>query len=304
MTGRADHHVGDVEVVGLAEVGVPHLVVLLLQFGGKEPAGSIEAFDALIAYELFDLSLDSEPPVVIEDRELGDGILAVDTGLLDLEVVLLGRIGSLHGEIPGRGSRLGVLVLIGGFVPHAMLQARAACFALGGILYENAPIGVRFQYLVEVLLDKRYSNGGHAALVFIPIGVEVEIVGIPVLINGIRDQYGGVVVRRAAVLCLNVLRQEHEKAVAPGFSAVDRGRQGRFGSGEHLRDVEVVVHVGLVIEPEHGHGRLVGARVPHVRDLLRIGNEVGDHVVEDLVFSEDGAVVGLDVILRPGVFAC
>ena len=64
------------------------------------------------------------------------------------------------------------------------------------------------------------------------------------------------------------------------------------------------MHVGLVIEPEHGHGRLVGGRVPHIRDLLRIGDEVGDHVIKDLVFSEDGAVVGLDVILRPGVFAC
>ena len=64
------------------------------------------------------------------------------------------------------------------------------------------------------------------------------------------------------------------------------------------------MHVGLVIESEHGHGRLVGARVPHIRDLLRIGDEVGDHVIDDLVFSEDGAVVGFDVILRPGVFAC
>ena len=220
---RADHHMGDVEIIGLAEVGVPHLVVLLLQFGGEEPAGSVEAFDALIVYKLFDLPLDGEPPVVVEDRELGHGILAVDTGLLDLQIVLLGRIGSLHGEIPGRSSRLGMLVLIGGFVPHAMLQARAARFALGGIFYEDAPVGICLQYLVEVLLDKRYSDGCHAAFVLIPVGVEVEIIGIPVLIDGIRDQHDGIVVRRAAVLGLNVLRQEHEKAVAPGLSAVDCG---------------------------------------------------------------------------------
>ena len=202
---RADHHMGDVDVVGLAEVGVPHLVVLLLQFGGEEPSGSIEAFDALIVYKLFDLPLDGEPPIVVEDRELGDGIFAVDAGLLDLEVVLLGRIGSLHGEIPGRGSRLGMLVLIGGFIPHTMLQARAARSAFGGILYENAPVGIRFQYLVEVLLDERDSDSGHTAFVLIPVGVEVEIVRIPVLIDGIRDQHGGIVVRRAAVLGLNVL---------------------------------------------------------------------------------------------------